>query len=609
MLDVVEGRVCQTATQNVRALGARALVLRPPVVPGQRTDWHAPLAAKVRPVILKLAGASFLINLLGLATPLFMMLVLNRVIGRGSADTVTAMMTVLCAAMLAAYALDFALRVTRGWLSARTGARLDTVMSSEVVHHLMQLPYRHFERTPSGVIAERLRQLDVLRAFFTGQMPSLAIDLAFVALFLAAAFAVSALLGLITALAIPALIGVSLATHRAQRQLADDNFQALAAKASTLTETVANAQTIKALGLEAEVERRWQARVEQAAAANFRVNHLANIAASASGILQLVASLVLVVVGVHEIEIGRLTVGGLIAANMLAMRALMPMRQLVAAWHQLQAVRAAFRRIDELMHEPVESQPGALAPLPPITGAITLERVTYRPEEGAPAILHAADLEIAAGEILGIVGPSGSGKTTIANLIQGLFQPSGGRVLVDGNDVAHMPPAQLRAQIGSVPQDVQLFTGSVLDNIAMGVVDKDPSRVVAVAKFVGAHGFIQRLSHGYNTIVGERGRGLSTGQRQLLSIARALIRNPRILILDEATSALDPATEEQLLRQLKNNTRGRTVIMITHRLAPLAIADRVAVVMDGRIERVGPPTEIMAYARIRMAEATRADER
>ncbi len=609
MLDVVEGRVWQTTVQNVRALGARALVLRLPVVSSQRADWYTPLAAKVRPVFLKLGALSFFINLLGLATPLFMMLVLNRVVGRGSADTVTLLMAELSAAMLAAYALDFALRVGRGWLSARTGARLDTVMSGEVLHHLMQLPYRHFERTPSGVIAERLRQLDVLRAFFTGQMPALAIDLAFVALFLAATFAVSAVLGLIALLAIPLLIGVSLATHRAQRRLADDNFQSLAAKASTLTETVANAQTIKALGLEAEVERRWQARVEQAAATSFRVNHLANIAASASAILQLVASLALVVVGVHEVEIGRLTVGGLVAANMLAMRALMPMRQLVAAWHQLQSVRAAFQRIDELMHEPVESQPGALAPLPPITGAISLERVTYRPEEGAPAILHGADLEIAAGEILGIVGPSGSGKTTIANLIQGLFQASGGRVLMDGNDIAHMPPAQLRAQIGSVPQDVQLFTGSVRDNIAMGVADKDPNRVVAVARFVGAHGFVQRLPQGYNTIVGERGRGLSTGQRQLLSIARALIRNPRILILDEATSALDPATEEQLLRQLKNNTRGRTVIMITHRLAPLAICDRVAVVMDGRIERVGPPTEIMAYARIRMAEATRADEK
>jgi HlyB family type I secretion system ABC transporter len=605
VLDVTEGRVWQTTVESVKALGARALVLRQPAVAAPANDWQARLTAKVRPVILKLAAASFAINLLGLATPLFMMVVLNRVIGHGPADAITTLMMALSAGLLAAYALDFALRVLRGWLSARTGARLDMVMSGEVVHHLMQLPYRHFERTPSGVIAERLRQLDVLRGFFTGQLPALAIDLFFVVLFLAAVLVVSPPLGLITAVAIPLLIGVSLTTHRAQRRLADENFQALAAKSSTLTETVANAQTIKALGLEAEVERRWQARVEQAASTSFRVNHLANIAASGSGILQLVASLVLIFVGTWRVENGLLTIGGLIAANMLAMRALQPMRQLVVAWHQLQAVRAAFQRIDALMREPAESQPGTLAPLPPITGAITLDRVTYRPEDGAPAILHEASLDIAAGEIVGIVGPSGSGKTTIAQLIQGLFAPSGGRVLVDGNDVAHMAPAQLRAQIGSVPQDVQLFTGSVRDNIAMGVSDKDPNRVVAVARFVGAHGFIQRLPQGYNTMVGERGRGLSTGQRQLLSIARALIRNPRILILDEATSALDPAMEEQLLRQLKNNTRGRTLIMITHRLAPLAIADKVALVMDGRIERVGPPTEIMAYARLRMADAAR----
>ena len=317
------------------------------------------------------------------------------------------------------------------------------------------------------------------------------------------------------------------------------------------------------------------------------------------------ASLVIVVIGVHEVVDHRMTVGALIAANMLAARALQPMRQLVAAWHQLQAVGAAFKRIDELMGEAVESPPGELAPMPALIGDIVFERVTYRADDQAPAILQDTDLAVAAGEILGIVGPSGSGKTTIANLVQGLFKPIAGRVLVDGTDIAHISPAQLRAQIGCVPQDVQLFTGSVRENIAMGVVDKDPGRVVAVAKFVGAHDFIQRLPQGYNTVLGERGQGLSTGQRQLLCIARALIRNPRILILDEATSALDPATEEQLLRQLKANTRGRTVIMITHRLAPLAIADRVALVMDGRIERIGPPTEVMAYARIRMAEASR----
>ncbi len=605
VLDVVEGRAWRLAVEEVMALGGRALVMREKLPDARREQWYAPLWTRVRPVILKLAAASFLINVLGLATPLFMMLVLNMVIGRNAPTGAASVMTLLCAGMLIAYGLDFALRVARGWLSARTGARLDTLMSGEVVHHLMQLPYRHFERTPSGVIAERLRQLDVLRGFFTGQMPVLAIDIAFVALFLAATFAISTTLGLVAALAIPVLISVSLATHRAQRRLTDESFQALAAKSSTLHETVANAATIKALGLEAEVEKRWQARVERSAWTSFRANNLANIAASASGALQLIASLAIVVIGVHEVGEHRMTVGALIAANMLTVRALQPMRQLVAAWHQLQAVGAAFKRIDELMGEATESAPGELAPMPALVGEIVFDRVIYRSDDGAPTILQGADFTIATGEILGIVGPSGSGKTTIVNLVQGLFKPSGGRVLVDGTDIAHISPAQLRAQIGCVPQDVQLFTGSVRENIAMGVVDKDPGRVVAVAKFVGAHDFIQRLPQGYNTVLGERGQGLSMGQRQLLCIARALIRNPRILILDEATSALDPATEEQLLRQLKVNTRGRTVIMITHRLAPLAIADRVALVMEGRIERIGPPTDVMAYARIRMAEASR----
>jgi ABC-type bacteriocin/lantibiotic exporter with double-glycine peptidase domain len=598
LLDVVEGRIVHAAL----APGLQALVLRP-AADAAASSWHASIWSTLAPAVARLATVSFVVNLLALATPLFMMVVVNRLAGQATdaASTVTA----LAAGLLAVYALDFGLRLARGWLSARMAARLDALMSRQVMHHLMRLPYRHFERNSPGVIAERLRQLEVLRGFVAGQLPALAIDLVFAVLFLGALFALNPMLGFVAVLAIPLLVTVPLLTHRVLRRLADESFQALAAKSSALTETVANAATVKALGLEAEVEKRWQARVERAASGNFRAGHLANITMCASTSLHLLALLVLVLVGVHEIGAGALTVGGLVAANLLAARALQPMRQIASAWHQLQAARIALARLDELMAEPPESAAGSLAPMPPLSGRIRLERVSWRAQDDGADLLRHADLAIESGEIVGLVGPSGSGKTTIANLIQGLHQPSAGRVLVDDTDVAHLPPAQLRAQIGCVPQEVQLFAASVLDNIAMGVAYKDPARVVAAARFVGAHDFIGRLPQGYNTLLGERGQGLSMGQRQLLCIARALIRDPRILILDEATSALDPATEEQLLRRLKSTMRGRTVVMITHRLAPLAIADRVAVVIDGRIERVGPPTDVMAYARIRMAEAIR----
>jgi ABC-type bacteriocin/lantibiotic exporter with double-glycine peptidase domain len=602
LLDVVEGQIMRLPRATLAAPGLRALVLQPPA-DAAPPSWQAPLWSALWPTIARLAGVSFAINLLALATPLFMMVVVNRLAGRpGDAAS---MITALSAGLLAVYALDFALRLARGRMSARMAARLDTEMSRQVVHHLVRLPYRHFERNPLGVIAERLRQLDVLRGFVAGQLPALAIDLVFAVLFLIALFAIDRWLGVVALLAIPPLVTVPLLSDRALRRLADESFQALAAKSSALTETVANAVTVKALGLEAEVEKRWQARVERAATGSLRAGQLANLTACASTSLHLLALLGVVLVGVHEILAGALTVGGLVAANLLAARALQPIRQIASAWHQLQAARIAMARLDEVMAEPVESAPGRRAPMPPLSGRIRLEQVSWRVQDDGADLLRGLDLAIESGEIIGLVGPSGSGKTTIANLVQGLQRPSAGRVLVEDTDVAHLAPAELRAQIGCVPQELQLFAASVLDNIAMGVADKDPARIVAAARFVGAHDFIERLPQGYNTMLGERGQGLSMGQRQLLCIARALVRDPRILILDEATSALDPATEEQLLRRLKGTLRGRTVIMITHRLAPLAIADRVALVMDGRIERVGPPTDVVAYARIRMAEATR----
>ena len=241
-----------------------------------------------------------------------------------------------------------------------------------------------------------------------------------------------------------------------------------------------------------------------------------------------------------------------------------------------------------------------------LAGRIVAENLTYGFEPGMPPILRDVDLTIPQGSVLGIIGPSGSGKTTLVRLLQGLYRPTGGRVLYDDHDLSHLSPSSLRQQLGVVPQETQLFAGTIRDNVASGSDVKDPERVVAVCKFVGAHGFIQRLPKGYETPLGERGVGLSAGQRQLLCIARALIRNPRVLILDEATSDLDPVAEERLLRNLQRASKGRTVVMISHRLSPFAIADRVALLMNGRIERVGPPAEVIAFAKARMSEAAEA---
>lgn len=587
---------------EVAALGGRALSLKAPQVGMKRQrDWRSDVVRRMRGVLLELAFASLLINLFALAAPLFIMTVFNKVVGHGGGAEAT--LFSLAIGMVVIYAFDLVLRIVRVYISSHTGARVESLIGGELVHHLLRLPYRHFENTASGVISERMRQLDSIRNFFTGQMPLVIVDLLFVFVFLGALLLIEPLIALVVAVALPVFIALSVATHGRQKKLTEQNFLGQAAKASALHETMANALTVKSLGLESEIERRWDHRLGLSAWTGYRSNSLAGILSAIGQNLQQILSLIVIVIGAMLIMDGDMSVGALIACNILGSRAVAPMRQVVSAWHQVQEVRSAFQRIDEIMSEDPESEPGELSPGSPFEGKIAFENVSYRYGEDLPFVLNNVSLEIGAGQVFGIIGPSGQGKTTLSKLIQGLYQPDHGRVLVDDTDISHLSPATLRRQIGVVPQDVQLFAGTVRENIAMGIDDKDPARVESVAKFVGAHEFIQRLPKGYDTVLSERGGGLSSGQRQLLAVARALIRNPRILIFDEATSALDPGSEERLIRAVNRARRGRTVILISHRMAPMAIADRVALVLDGRVERIGPPQEVIAFARSRMRDA------
>jgi HlyB family type I secretion system ABC transporter len=588
-------RAASAAEEAARA--CEVVVLRPAAEGMEPRGWRATFAGKLRAILVEVGIASLAINLLALAAPLFAMTVYNKVIGQRALAT----LDVLAVGMLVVIAFETCLRTLRGYVSAHTAARLDAYLGGEVLHHLLGLPCRQLESTTTGVLSERLNQLEVLRGFFAGQLPLLVVDLAFVALFLAVlAYIHPAMMGA-TLAAMPLIAAVPLAVHRLQRATIDQAFAARAAKATALAETMTNALTIKSLGLEPEIEKRWDARLALAAWTGFRSAQFANIGRAAAGCMSALLSLAILFVGARLVIAGQMSLGALIAGSILAQRAVAPVGALASGWHGLQEVAAAFRRIEGLMSLP--SERGERSMSAPGGGALALEQASFAFAPERAPVLRDVTLTAEPGQILGVIGPSGSGKSTLLKLMQGLYPPSSGRVLIDGTDLAHLSPDSVRQQFGVVPQEVQLFSGTISDNIALAVPGKDPERVVAVAKFVGAHDFIQRLPAGYDTVLGERGSGLSAGQRQLIAIARALMRNPRTILLDEATSALDPATEEAFLRNLKRAARGRTIVLVTHRISPLAFCDRVALMIDGEIARIGPPAEIVAFARAELAEA------
>jgi ABC-type bacteriocin/lantibiotic exporter with double-glycine peptidase domain len=551
------------------------------------------VTSRLRRPLGEIAIASVTINLLALATPIFMMTVYNKVINHSALQT----LDVLAIGMVSLVAFELLLRSIRGLLASHAGARLDAAIGAEVIHHLVQMPYRAFERLPSGQLMERLRQLDQLRQFLTGHLPLMLVDLAFVGLFLLAMLLLSPVLAAIALSAMPLFLLVSVLAERHQGPLQQESSRAAAAKASCLNETVSNALTVKALGLEAELERRFERRLVESAIGSYRSASLGNLVGSLGQALQQVTALLLVYAGARLILAGDLSIGALVACNILAARALAPMRQIFGAWHQLQQARDAFSRLDTLF-----TQPGDAVAIPApgggmldLKGRIRVEAASFRYAPDRPPALADITLEVVPGTIMGIVGAPGSGKSTLVKLLLGLELPDSGRVLIDDIDLRRLQPSLYRGRMGIVPQEVQIFSGSIALNIGIGAADRSFARVIAAAKFVGLHEIVQRLPEGYETVLGERGAGLSLGQRQLIALARAIVRNPHILVLDEATSALDAASEAHFLANLRRAAKGRTILLVTHRASVLQAADRAVLMAEGRIVKIGTPAEVLSH--------------
>lgn len=553
-------------------------------------SWFIPALVKYRSALRDVLIGSFFLQLTGLVSPIFFQLVIDKVLVHQSMST----LNVLAFGLAVILIFETVMSGLRNWLFAHTTNRVDSELSSRMFRHLMALPVSYFEARRVGDSVARVRELDRIREFLTSNAVTLIIDLFFTIVFFAVMFLYSPLLTLIVVISIPFYVAISMAISPVLRDKLEEKFRRGAESQSFLVESVTGIGTLKAMAVEPQMRDRWEKLFSAYTTIGFDVAKLANWG---SHLIQLVSKLTTVAIlyfGAKQVIAGELSVGSLVAFNMLSGRVAAPILRLSQLWQDFQQIRISVDRLGDVLNTPAEPDYDASrASLPPIKGAISFDKVRFRYRPDAPEALRGVSLEIAPGEMLGIVGPSGSGKSTLTKLVQRLYVPEQGRVLVDGVDLSLVDPAWLRRQVGVVLQENILFNRSVRENIALSDPTKSMEAVMAAANLAGAQEFILELNHGYDTVIDERGGNLSGGQRQRIAIARALINNPRILILDEATSALDAESEEIIQANLLSIAKGRTVIIIAHRLSAVRQCDRIITVEAGEVTEIGSHTQLL----------------
>lgn len=550
--------------------------------------WFIPAIIKYRRLLGEILLISFVLQLIGLVTPLFFQVVMDKVLVNHAMTT----LNVIVIGLIAANLFEAALTGIRSWMFAHTSSKIDVELGARLFRHLLALPISYFQSRRVGDSVARIRELENIRSFLTGNALTVVLDIAFSFVFLAVMFWYSVQLTLIVIVSIPLYIALSVIFTPVIRKRLDDKFNKSAENQSFLVETISGIDTVKAMAVEPRWTHKWDQQLADYVAAGLSVTNISTIASGGVNLISKLVTAMIMWIGAGLVIDNELTVGALIAFNMLAGQVSQPILRLAQLWNDFQQVGISMSRLGDILNTHPEVA-GQKSRLPRLAGSIEFDQVSFRYRPDAADVIRQVSLKVESGEVIGIVGRSGSGKSTLTKLVQRLYVPDRGRVLIDGQDLSIIDTTSLRHQIGVVLQENVLFNRSIRANIALSNPTLPLESIIEAAKLAGAHEFICELPEGYDTMVGEHGTGLSGGQRQRVAIARALITNPRILIFDEATSALDYESEKIIQDNMRKICIGRTVLIIAHRLSAVRDANRIIVVERGQVAEVGTHEELI----------------
>jgi ATP-binding cassette, subfamily B, bacterial HlyB/CyaB len=569
--------------------------------------WFISAVHRYRRIIGEVLIASFFLQLLGLVSPLAFQVVVDKVLVHRSLST----LDVLMIGLIIVAVFEVLLGALRTYVFSQTTNKIDVELGARLFDHLLALPLAYFANRRVGDSVARVRELENIRNFITGSALTLTIDLLFTFVFFAVMFLYSPTLTYIVLASLPLYILISVIVTPMFRHRLDEKFRRGADNQAFLVESVTAAETVKAMAVEPQMQRRWEEQLAGYVRASFRTQTLGNIGTQVVQFVNKATMVLTLYFGAKAVIAGDMTVGELVAFNMLAQRVAQPVLRIAQLWQDFQQTRISVARLGDILNTPRELAQRSAASLPRMKGAIRFEHVTFRYLLDGPAVLSDISLDIPAGQMVGIVGPSGSGKSTLARLVQRLYTPESGRILIDGIDLSMVDTAWLRRQMGVVLQQNVLFNCSVRENIALADPGMPLDWVIAAATLAGAHEFILELPHAYDTIIGERGASLSGGQCQRVAIARALLANPCILIFDEATSALDYESERIIHENMRRIAAGRTVLVIAHRLSTVRGADRIVTIDRGRLVEDGTHEELLRrggrYAQLHRLQVGKAE--